>query len=206
VAWSPGISSDDVRRLRRALRNKLRASRRLNSRLYPKLTVYRLQARKDYRAVIRYIFKPIDFGIAYHLAAKSADCDPGALRELNSQVDYFLQNLRFAMSDVWRMNRYGCCSPASKLYVGHVSIDRKLRHKKDAARRQKRKKQEAEVRRKFPGYQPHKRRQSKREKQDAMLMRLWYERFVQDGDLPRTPPKRWLRKPTCHPGNSTARN
>ncbi len=199
VAWSPGISSDDVRRLRRALRDKLRGSRRLKSRLYPKLTVYRIQARDDYRAVIRYIFKPIDFGIAYHLAAQSADCDPADLRELNSQVDYFLQNLRFAMSDVRRMNRYGFCSPASKPYVGHVSLDRKLRRKKDAARRLKRKKKEAEVRRKFPGYQPHKRRQSTREKEDAILMRLWYERYVQDGELPRTPPRRWLRKSTRRP-------
>ena len=35
------------------------------------------------------------------------------------------------------------------------------------------KKVEAEVRRKFPGYQPHKRRKSKQQKVDAILMRIW---------------------------------
>jgi hypothetical protein len=194
VAWSPGISNDDVRRLRRAFRNKLRGSRRLKSRLYPKLTVYRIQTKKDYRAVIHYIFKPIDFGIAYELAARSVDCKQADLREMNSQVDYFLQTLPIGMSDVRRMNRYGFCSPASKTYIGHVSIDRKLRRKKDAQRRLKRQKEEAEVKRKFPGYQPHKRRPSKQEKEDALLMRIWYQRLVEDGQIAHRLPKRWFRK------------
>ena len=199
LAWSAGISNDDARRLRRALADKLRGSRRLRSGLYPKLAVYRIQSKHDYRAVIRYLFKPLDFGLAYQMVAESADCDPADLRELNTQLDYFFENLRVVMSDVRRMNRYGFCCPAAKAYIGHVSIDRKLRRRKDAARRQKRKKQEAEVCRKFPGYQPHKRRQSRRQKAEMLRMRLWYERYCEDGKLKAKPPRRWLRKTSLAP-------
>lgn len=182
VAWSPGIADEDIRRLRRALREKMRGSRRLRSGLYPTLAVYRVQSSKDLRCVVRYMFKPINFQLAYEMAAQAVDCNLPAMQELSSQVDFFFESLREAMLGVVRMNRYGICAPACGGYIGHVTGERKARRKKDTERRQKRRKQEEEIRRKFPTFQPHKRHQTLQERLDQRRMRIWFQRFLDDAD------------------------
>jgi hypothetical protein len=196
IAWSPGLCSDDVRRLRRALRNKLRGSRTITSGLYPKVSVYRILAKPDYQTVIKYIFKPIDVGFAYSVAADAAKHEPQALARLNFQTDCFLEDLPVAFAGIHRMTRFGFCSASSSQYVGVVTAERQERRMKDAERRKRRQEKAAEIRKLFPDYQPHRYRITKQQRDGLLWMRSLHRRLVRDGELPGKPLKRWLRKMT----------
>ncbi len=196
IVWSPDLCGDDVRRLRRALRNKLRGCRKIKLGLYPKVSVYRIQSKADFQAVIRYIFKPIDVGFAYAVAANAVGNDRQALARLNFQTDCFLEDLPTAFYGVHRMTRFGFCSASSSDYVGAVSAERQERREKDAQRRKRRQRKAAQIREQFPAYQPHKRKMTKKHRDVLFLMRAWHRQLVRDGELPGKPPKRWLKKMT----------
>jgi len=196
IVWSPGLRSDDIRRLRRALRNKLRGCRTITPGLYPKVAVYRIHENDDYQAVIKYMFKPIDIGFAYTVAADAVGNDPKALERLNFQTDCFLEDLPTAFTGVHRMTRFGFCSASSGDYVGVVTPERQERREKDTQRRKRRQYKVNEIRKLFPAYQPHRRKMTKQRRENLSLMRAWYRRLVRDGELPRKPPKPWLKKMT----------
>lgn len=194
IAWSSGLCGDDVRRLRRALRNKLRGSRQIKPGLYPKVAVYRILENPDLRSVIKYIFKPIDVGFAYSVAADAIGNSIEALGRLNSQADLFFQELPVIFASVHRISRFGFCSASSGDYVGVVTAERQDRREKDAKRRRRRQARAAKIRKQFPAYQPHTRKMSEKQRDDLRFMRSWYQQLVRDGELPGKPPKRWLKK------------
>ena len=196
IVWSPGLCGDDVRRLRRALRNKLRGSRQIKPGLYPKVSVYRILTNADFQAVIRYIFKPIDIGFAYAVAANAVGNDRQALTRLNFLTDRFLEDLPTVFTGIHRMTRFGFCSASSNEYVGVVTAERQERREKDAQRRKRRQYKVNEIRKHFPAYQPHQRKMTKQRRENLSLMRVWYRQLVRDGELPGKPPKRWLGKKT----------
>jgi len=194
VVWSSGFSSDDLRLFRRALREKLRGSRQITPGIYPKITVYRIMAKRDFKAVVEYIFKPIDVGCAYSVAAEAVNYEREQLLRLNFETDCFLEELPVVFNGVHRMNRFGFCSANSSDYVGMVTPERQERRMKDAERRKRRQKEAAEIRKIFPEYKPHKRNRTRQQRDDQRQMRRWYRRFLRDGELTEKPPKRWLRK------------
>jgi hypothetical protein len=195
ITWSPGLSADDVRELRRVIREKLRGCRRLTSKLRPKVAVYRIQSRTDLRHVIKYIFKPIALAYVYSLTAQNLDYRSADMMQLNDQVNVFLESMVLAFSGVNRMNRYGTCSPSSgsKNYIGFVSPQRQRRRKQDAKRRRLKRAEAQRIRKMFPEYHPHRRRQSKRDKWDTFVMRAFYRQAVVNGEVPRKKPKCWMR-------------
>jgi hypothetical protein len=193
IAWSPGLCGDDLRRFRRAIREKMRGCRTILSGQYPKLSVYRIQDNKDYRAVIKYIFKPIDVGFAYGVAADAASENEEHLIPLNRETDNFLEDLPMIFSGIHRMNRFGFCSTSSENYVGMVTPERQERREKDAVRRLRKQKEVAVIRKILPGYQPYKRKRTKQEREDLFEMRLWYKKSCLDGEKPTKPFKRWLQ-------------
>lgn len=194
IAWSPGLCADDLRRLRRVLREKLRGCRKITPGVFPKLSVYRILNTKDYRAVIKYMFKPIDVGFAYRVATDAVDYEPELLQQLNSHVDFFLENLPQTFTGIHRMTRFGFCSPTSGHYMGIVTPERQERREKDAARRKRRQDRAEEIRKHFPEYKPHRRKLTQQQRDDLHDMRYWHRRLVQEGELPGKPPKRWFRK------------
>jgi len=191
LAWSPGLSADQVRELRRIIREKMRGCRRIKSGLYPKVSVYRIQTKEDFQCVIKYIFKPIDILWAYRLPASGLECEPEDMIRLNDQVNIFFQHMLAVFDRTPRMNRYGFCHAASSAYIGHVTRERRERRKKDAKRRKERRQRDAKVRKRFPGYQPHKRKRTKAESWELHLMRYYYKKMCEEGELPKEPPKRW---------------
>jgi len=194
IAWSQHLCAADVRELRRIIRQKMRACRRITPGVYPKVAVYRILSSADLRSVIKYIFKPIDFTTPYALTAKKLVCDPKAMSRLNNQVNTFLENATYAFWGIHRMSRFGICSPVSKHYIGNVTPQRKGRRKKDRERRKQERKERKGIRKMFPEYRPHRRRPSEQERKDAFLMRVYYRRFVLSGELPEKIPQRWLRR------------
>jgi hypothetical protein len=199
VVWSSGLSGDDLRSLRRALREKLRGSRQITPGMYPKVTVYRIMAKPDFKAVVEYIFKPIDVGCAYSVAANKVNYEKEPLVELNFQTDCFLEELPVVFEGVHRMTRFGFCSATSSNYVGVVTPERQERRMKDAERRKERQKEAAEIRKLFPEYKPHKRNLTRQQRDDQRQMRRWFRRLVNEGELPGKPPKRWFGKKKCLP-------
>ncbi len=196
MAWSPALCGDDLRRFRRALRNKLRGSRQIKPGLYPKVAIYRIQTNADYQAVIKYMFKPIDVGFAYAVAADAVGNDLKALARLNLETDCFLEDLPTAFYGIHRMTRFGFCSASSSDYVGVVTAERQERREKDAVRRRRRQDKVKEIQKLLPAYQPHLRKMTEKHRDDLFWMRAWYRQLVRDGELPGKPPKRWLKKMT----------
>lgn len=220
IVFSRGLSTDDLRRFRRELSRRFRNCRRVESGLYPKVSLYRVAEPEDFHDVVKYMFKPIDVGFAYAtaadccfhsltenlkrkpitvgqayaMAAGAADGEGRSLKNLNQQVDCFLERLPLIFHNVRRLRRYGCCSPRSKDYIGIVTVEKEERRQADAERRAKRKAEQDEIRKIFPAYQPFKRRKTAKDREDEMSMKRWYSRLVEEGELPGKPPKRWLRK------------
>jgi hypothetical protein len=186
VVWTPGISADDVRDLRRLVRRKLRGSRRIKPGLYPHVAAYRVLSSEDLKSVVKYIFKPIALADVYRLTADKLNCEPRGLKRLNDQVNIFLDNLEFAFHGLDRMNRYGFCSPSSgdENYIGKVTQERRTRRIVDATRRAKRKAEDRELKRRFPGYQPYKRKKTQKQRDEAVLRRAYLRRMVRDGEVP----------------------
>ena len=193
IAWSSGLCSDDVRRLRRAVRNKLRGSRTIPPGLYPKVSVYRIQAKADYKSVIKYIFKPIDLGFAYGVAAEAVRYEKEAMQRLNFQANRFLEDVLAAFDGVHRITRFGFCSASSDKYVGVVTPERHDRREKDAVRRNRKREEANEIRKIFPDYKPHKRTMTKEQRDQQRLNRRFYQRMVQEGELP-DKAQQWRRK------------
>jgi len=79
IVFSAGLCIDDVRRFRQELSRRLRNSRLVERGLYPKLAIYRLKEPKDFSAVVKYMFKPIDVGLAYGMAAEADNGHPDYL-------------------------------------------------------------------------------------------------------------------------------
>ena len=212
VAFSDGLTDDDVRALRRTIRNRLRGCRRLTHPLYPKVSVYRLLAKEDLRRVIEYISKPIGIAIPYALSADKLNYQSGGMESLNDDVNAFFDNMQLAFEGLDRMNRYGVCSPSAGKtnYIGVVSEERRERRAADAKRRRARRNEAEAIKVIFPDYKPHKRQKSKQEKYDLFLMRAYYRKMVRDGECPSDVPprlKRLLRRAlpdgTGSTGNTT---
>jgi hypothetical protein len=202
VAFSDGLTGDDVRALRRIVRGHLRGCRRIAHRLYPKVAVYRLVSKKDLREVIKYIFKPIAIAIPYGLSAHELKRDPAGMRSLNDDVNAFFDNMGIAFEGLVRMNRYGICSPSAgkKNYIGVVSEERLERRKVDAKRREAQQKEAEAIKKDFPKYKPHKRHKSEQDKYDLFLIRAYYRKALSDGEYPdKLPPrmKYLLRRATA---------
>jgi hypothetical protein len=191
VAWSSGICSDNVRELRRILREKMRGCRRIKPGLYPHVAVYRIQSGDDLRRVIEYIFKPVAVAFAYNLVAPNLDGESKRLARLNEQVNLFLENIEGAFSGMHRMKRYGCCNPSSgrRNYIGVVTQERRERRVADAVRRAKKKSEDEAMKECFPGYKPHKRRKTQQERDSEFLKRACYRKMVSEGEIER-PPRR----------------
>jgi hypothetical protein len=185
IGWSPGICADDVRRLRRVVRDKLRGCRRIKSGLYPHIAVYRIHSADDLRCVIKYIFKPIALAFVYMLTASKLDLDPAQLERLNAQVNLFLENIDGAFYQMDRINRYGFCnaSTGKDNYVGVVSEARRARRLADAVRRDGKKREQATLKENLPGYDPRMHRKTQQEKDALVLMRARYRKMVRDGEL-----------------------
>ena len=115
--------------------------------------------------------------------------------EVNRHVTDFLTNLPDVFAGVHKMNRYGFCHPASRGYVGLVSVERKIRRREEAKRRKRRQEDDAKMRQLFPAYQPHKRRLTREEKDERFLMRVEYRRLRDEGGLSEHLPRRWFRRP-----------
>lgn len=207
VAFSDGLTSDDVRALRRTIRRQLRGCRGITHRMYPKVSVYRLLSKGDLREVIDYIFKPIGIAIPYALSAHKLNYQPGWMCSLNDDVNTFLDNVVFAFDGLDRMNRYGVCSPsARKNYIGVVTEDRLERRKVDAQRRKAQREDTEAIKKIFPQYKPRKRHKSEQEKRDLFLMRAYYRKMVRDGEGPSDVPvrlKRLLRRAASIRSGST---
>jgi hypothetical protein len=188
VAWSPGICADDVRRLRRIIRDKLRGCRRIKRGLYPHLAVYRILSSVDLKRVIKYMFKPIALAFVYMLTASKLEGDPEQLALLNQEVNTFLENLDGAFYDIDRMNRYGFCNPScGDNYIGVVTEQRRDRRVADAVRRAERKLEDEALKKLFAGFKPYKRHKTQREKHEEFSMRARYRRMVRDGEIPERP-------------------
>jgi hypothetical protein len=99
------------------------------------------------------------------------------MRLLNEEVNIFLQNMRLAFDNIYRMNRYGFCHAQSKLYIGHVTEARLARREVDGGRRRTRQKRDSMVKELFPGYQPHNRKKSKEERWRLILVRYHTHRI-----------------------------
>ena len=184
VCWSPGICADDVRRLRRIVRDKLRGCRRIKPGLYPHVAVYRILSADDLKRVIKYIFKPIALAFVYMLTASKLDRDPEQLERLNAQVNVFLENIDGAFYQMDRMNRYGFCNANSDdAYVGVVSEARRARRLADTVRRTGKKREQAALKENLPGYDPRMHRKTQQEKDALFLMRARYRKMVRDGEL-----------------------
>lgn len=185
VALSDDLTSEDVRAMRRALRERIRGCRRLTRRLYPKIAVYRLPAKIDLLEVIEYIFKPIGIAIPYALSAAKLNHRPEGMTSLNADVNIFFENVVFAFSGLDRMNRYGVCSPSAgkKRYVGVVSEERISKRIVDAKRRKEKRKETEGIQAIFGNaYRPHKRHKSDQDRYDEFLMRAYYRQTVREED------------------------
>ena len=199
IGFSEGLTSDDVRALRRSIRQRLRGCRRITHRQYPKVAVYRLGSQQDLREVIKYIYKPIGIAIPYVLSADRLDYRPDGMISLNQDVDMFFDNLGLVFEGLVRMNRYGDCSPSAgeDNYIGTVSHDRLTRRKEDAKRRKAQRRETKGIKAAFPDYRPHKRRKTDQERYDSFLMRAYYRKSLRDGEYPNElcpRPKRLLRR------------
>jgi len=186
VVWSPGICDDDVRRLRRIVRDKLRACRRIKPGMYPHLAVYRILSREDLQRVIKYVFKPLALSFVYNLTASKLDHEPEQLMRLDEQVNVFLENIGGAFHGMNRMKRYGFCNATSgdENYVGVVTEQRRERRVVDALRRVEKKREDEELKKCLPGFKPHKRHKTQEEKDTEFLMRAHYRKMVRDGEIP----------------------
>ena len=207
VAFSDGLTRDDVRAMRRALRGFLRGCRRLGHGVYPKVAVYRLPSQTDLREVIDYIFKPIGIAVPYALTADKLDYQPAGMRSLNADVNLFFDNMCLAFDGLDRMNRYGVCNPAArKNYIGTVSEERLERRAADTARRKAGREETAEIKLIFTGFKPHKRRKTQQEKDDLFLMRAYYRKMVRDGECPSDVPPRLkcLLRRSARTGNASS--
>jgi hypothetical protein len=84
-------SADYVRELRRTMKELIRNSRQLRDKLYPSVAVYRIRSEEDYRAVIRYLFRPIPIELPYEYAAASLGYEITGMRCLNADLNLFLE-------------------------------------------------------------------------------------------------------------------
>lgn len=135
ICWSPGLSIDDVRELRRFIREKMRNCRSLQTKLLPSVACYRLRTPDDLRRVIGYILKPIDLAVAYTSAAERVSYSPAALAQLNLDINTFLKNLLDVFWCLHRVARYGRCNAAHRQYFGHVTERRLAQRARNAERR-----------------------------------------------------------------------
>jgi len=194
LAFTSGICSDDVRELRRIVREKMRGCRRIKPGLFPKVAVYRIQTEQDYRAVIPYIFKPISFSLAYLMTAEKLDLDSDGMDELNQQVNIFFDSLRQVFEGVRKISRFGFCHASSGDYIGYVTLERKRRRRRDRERRRERQQETALIRRRLPGYKPFKRKMTKEQRWELFLMRSWHRRMNEGEELPPNLQRRWTRR------------
>lgn len=145
ICWSAGFSTDDARKFRRQIRDKMRNCRRLTLRLYPSLACYRLTSPDDLRAVLRYFFKPIDLAGAYLSAAERVNYEPAGMENLNRDSNLFLTNLPLVFHRLPRLTRFGRCHASHRAYLGHVT-DWRQRQRNLAAERRQRSRGGVEVR------------------------------------------------------------
>ena len=153
LAWSPGFSADDARKLRKSIRQKMRDCRRLKPGLYPTIACYRLGSADDLRAVASYMCKSIDLASAYEAAADLANYAPAHMIALNAQTNTFLHRLPLVCHRLPRIVRYGACNASSRSYFGQVTEWRLL----DRARNAEWRRDRQEVYDVFdqPGYRPY---------------------------------------------------
>jgi hypothetical protein len=93
IVWSPGLSADGIRALRKFIRQKMRDCRPLQTMLYPSVACCRIRLGDDLRRVIKYIFKPIDVASAYSITVDRIQHDPAAVAQLNFETNEFLKNV-----------------------------------------------------------------------------------------------------------------
>jgi hypothetical protein len=167
------------------MKELIRNSRQLRDKLYPSVAVYRIRSEEDYRAVIRYMFKPIPIELPYEYAASSLGYETTQMRRLNQDVNLFLEGLRFVWHEIPRIERHGICSASSSVYAGTVTPERK--EKRQAAReyRKKRKAEDRAIRRRFPDYQPYRRTRSREQRELLSLIRILFRRMLEDDDVPK---------------------
>lgn len=192
VAFADGVTCDDVRAMRRVLREFLRGCRRVDHRVYPKVAVYRLPSRTDLQEVTDYIFKPIGIAIPYALTADKLDYEATGMCLLNRDVNLFLDNMSVVFSGLDRMNRYGVCNPSAgeDNYIGTVSEERLERRTTSRNYREERRKIDAEIKLMFEEYKPHKRRKSEQDNYDIFLLRAYQRKVLRDGEQPDNLPAR----------------
>jgi hypothetical protein len=120
IISSSGFSADGARKLRSFIREKMRNSRLLQTKIFPSIACYKLSSTEELRRVINYISKPIDFVTAYRNAAPPG-CTPRELARLNAETDTFLKNADQVFWGLCRISRYGRCHPAHHDYFGFVT-------------------------------------------------------------------------------------
>jgi hypothetical protein len=121
VVWSPDFSEDIARELRSRIRTKMRNSRvfrRFEESIFPVVACFRLRTSDDLGHVLKYSMKPIAIADAYTAAADRGDREDKYMKELNSDVKTFFQNLPVVFAGTRRIERFGACHSQNKFYLG----------------------------------------------------------------------------------------
>jgi hypothetical protein len=196
VAFSPGFCADYARAMRRIAKQLIRQCRRISDKMHPSIAAYRITSKEDYRAVLKYCFKPIALELAYGYAASGLPNAACPMDVLNGETNTFLEGIDLAFYTVWRVHRYGICHAGCTHYCGHVTPEREEKRKREQERRRKKKARQAELEAAFPGNKRKKRKLTQEEKADRRKMRIQYKHLVRDGEIPATAPRRFRRTKT----------
>jgi hypothetical protein len=185
VAFSPGLSADRVREMRRWMKALIRQSRRISDKMQPSLAVYRITTKDDYEAVLKYCFKPIAIEQAYDVAVATSHRTPNFLHRLNYETNLFLDGIDLVFASTWTLDRRGICSTSSADYCGHVTPERMKKRVKERKRWPRRKAENA-ARDKSEALQKQARKGEwkRRRTDEAFVTHAHYLRLVRSGDIP----------------------
>lgn len=137
VVFSPGLTADRVREMRRWMKALIRQSRRISDKLQPSLAVYRITSQKDYEAVLKYCFKPIAIEQAYDLALAGSERTASFFHRLNRETNLFLDGIDLVFHEVTKLDRRGICSTSDSDYCGYVTPERMKKRVRERKRRKK---------------------------------------------------------------------
>lgn len=196
VAFSPGLTADQGREMRRWMKALIRQSRRISDKLQPSLAIYRITTQDDYEAVLKYCFKPIAIEQAYDLAAAGSDRAADFLRRLNYETNLFLDGVDLVFLGVTRLDRRGICSTSSGAhYCGHVTPERMKKRVRERIRRRKKKAEKARAKAEALKWQARKGKRKRKRSDEDFVDHVQYTQLVRSGDIP-PPPKRSFRRQT----------
>jgi hypothetical protein len=184
IGFSAGLCADDMRKLRRDMRKRIRNCRGIADKLYPSVAVRRIKSKRDYKIVIRYLFKPIPIEQPYGFAAMNAKWETKSMMQLNEETNLFVENLPWVWYGVKGVLRLGICSATSTQYCGKVTPERQKRRKIDQARRKKRRAETAASKKLPLGHPRYARRLSRKEQDAKEQMRREIRDMTRDGELP----------------------